>query len=494
MSTQKISGILLLVAIVLNMPACGTARSTAPADPPVLSATPLPSVTEDVPLPSVSPSQEGSPAEVVFDPSTANTVLSEDVLEEIRYYGGGGGPLAGFNMNFCQNEGQPTLAFGLTQMTDVEISKGYYSPISVTCGWQIDEQVTVTITNPEGQTYVQSEAGSPESRFDNGLITGYYVAVTWLPYEVLQSQAASSSDLFTLHGIEPIMPGDYQIQFDGQSGSVHMTIQVTPTTQGRAERSSSGGIILFGFAPDEHVRVIYYPDQQPPIWHEYQVGSNGELWIKEFPDGGSYVVFSERFGYITTMLGSTSALKCGNALPTRTQPGRWLHLATFLQGEGLPLHTMPDSSSSITSTFPYELPQGPYVLTISEPTCGENSTWWKVRTLDNQIGWAMESNEHSYYLVDEFGPSLFLDCQGEFVTGQAVRVTFTDGEPLNVRQAPDLSASILDKIPEGTRLIVRDGPTCTSDNTIWWHIEADTGISGWVAQGNGDVYYLEAWR
>jgi hypothetical protein len=416
-------------------------------------------------------------------------------LEEIRYYGGGGGPLAGFNMNFCQNEGQPTLAFRLAEITDMEILNNYHSPIVVTCGWQMDEQVTVTITNPGGQVYVQNETTSPEFKFDDDSVAGHYVALLWLPREIIQSEADNSSDLFRLHGIYQILPGAYQIKYEGRSGSVQTTIDIRTAPGGKATNSTSGGIILFDFEPNETIRIFYYPEEQPPVWHEYQIGSNGQLWIKEFPGSGANAILSLRSGELTTLPGPTSALNCGNALPTRTQRGRWLYMATFLRGEGLPLYAMPDSSSSITSIFPYESPRGHYVLAISEPTCGANSTWWKVQTLDNQIGWAMESDEHSYYLIDEFGPRLLSqDCDAEFVMGQAVRVTFTDGKPLNLRQAPDLSASILEKIPEGTRLIVRDGPRCTSDNTIWWHIEADTGISGWVAQGNGDVYFLEAWR
>jgi len=494
---------MFFVAFILNVPACGASPATLAVNPPVVSTIPVPSLAQGVAPTSMPASEEAtkepaltltSPSEVVFDLSNANTVLPEDVLEEIRYYGGGGGPIAGFNMNFCQNEEKPTLIFELTQMTDVEISNGSYSPISVTCGWQKDEQVTVTMINPEGQIYVQNEAASPEYRFADASIKGYYVALLDMPVEVTRSEASNTSDLFMLHGIDQIMLGSYQIQFEGQSGSVQTTIQITGTTQGRVERSSSGGLILFGFVPNERVRIIFYPDQQPPIWHEYQVGPNGELWIKEFPDGGTYAIFGERSGYITTLWGSTSALKCGDALPTRTQPGRWLYLATFLKGEGLPLHTMPDSASPITAIFPYESPQGSYVLTISEPSCGENSTWWKVQTVDNQIGWAMESDEHSYYLIDEFGPSFVQDCEGEFVVGQSVRVTFTDGKPLNLRQTPELSAPILDKIPEGTKLIIKDGPRCASDHTVWWYIEMDAGHSGWVAQGNGDVYYLEPWR
>ena len=119
--------------------------------------------------------------------------------------------------------------------------------------------------------------------------------------------------------------------------------------------------------------------------------------------------------------------------------------------------------------------------------------------MDNQVGWAMESDEHSYYW-DYFDERSSPGCtlKSKFAVGEVVRVTNTDGEPLDLQQTPELSTTILASIPEGTRLIIRDGPQCGAENIRWWYVETDAHLSGWIAEGTRkdgkDTYYLEPWR
>jgi hypothetical protein len=451
----------------------------------------LPTLTATIPT---LPSEIAEP--VVFDPASANTVLPDEILQEVTYYpGGGGGP---DDLFYCHNEKEPTLVLGLNEATDLEISKAYLPFIFVTCGWQENEQVTITIINPEGQSFQQTSSPAPDPpAYASGPLKGYWVGQPAFPMEILQGKAGDSSDLFRLHGIVRVMPGTYQLQFEGQSGSVRTSVQVIRTDQARAEISSQGGIILFGLAPNERVQIIYYPEQGEPAWNEYQTVSNGQLWIKELPPG-LYSFFGEISGYIGNAGGfGPATLKCGNALPTRTGPGDFPRLAAFLKETGLPLYREPDLNSLLMAVFSYESPRGPYVFTISQPICVENSTWWKVRTMDNQVGWVMESDEQSYYFEDGFS-SPDCDVTSKFVIGEVVRVTMTDGKPLNLQQTPERSTSILAEIPEGTRLTIRDGPQCGTENTRWWYVETDTNLSGWVAEGtrrnSQDIYYLEPWR
>ncbi len=74
--------------------------------------------------------------------------------------------------------------------------------------------------------------------------------------------------------------------------------------------------------------------------------------------------------------------------------------------------------------------------------------------------------------------------------GSVARVTFTDGQPLNVRNSP--GGTRLGQMPEGTDFTIIGGPECQGGYT-WWQMQR-TGagaITGWVAEGDNDSYFIE---
>lgn len=82
--------------------------------------------------------------------------------------------------------------------------------------------------------------------------------------------------------------------------------------------------------------------------------------------------------------------------------------------------------------------------------------------------------------------------------GEVVRVTFTDGLPLRVRETPVVNnTNIITQIQEGTQMTVIDGPRCapipdTGSSFVFWKIEVTaTGLTGWVAEGDSSAYYIE---
>lgn len=88
-----------------------------------------------------------------------------------------------------------------------------------------------------------------------------------------------------------------------------------------------------------------------------------------------------------------------------------------------------------------------------------------------------------------------LNCPNALATRLAVasraRVTFTDGTPLRVREAPGKSARVLKTIPEGTEVFILEGPQCKDDG-VWWRMQTSNGsVNGWVMEGEKGVYYLE---
>jgi hypothetical protein len=423
---------------------------------------------------------------VVFDLVNANTILPEGVLEEIMYYGAGGGR-GPVGLHYCQNESEPTITLGLSQITDMELSTLGLEPLYIICGWQENEQVKITVIGSDGKRQIENEKSFPDFWVGNEPNSGFYVEV--------------------LSGIFDFVPGEYQIHVEGQSGNVFTNLKVVDSKSKQVNYETEGKIALSGFEPNDLVSIIYYPKGKPPVWQSFQIGESGNLLVEYEPeadrkDRGFYAIFSRNSGYITTVprnQRTTSPVECGKALPTRldSRYSEWLYLAPFLKGEGLNLYAKPVSKESGSQIFPYDSPNGPYVRVLSGPVCGENSTWWKIQTASNQVGWAMESDEHSYYFL---GSSLSSTtnlgsskCSTNLVPGQAVRVTFTDGAPMNVRQAPNLSADILNKIPEGTRLFIRDGPSCEDSHT-WWYVETEGGDLGWAVEGLDQTLYLEAWK
>lgn len=60
-----------------------------------------------------------------------------------------------------------------------------------------------------------------------------------------------------------------------------------------------------------------------------------------------------------------------------------------------------------------------------------------------------------------------------------VRVVGTDGAALRARVEPSRGAAVTARFPEGTRLIVLDGPR-ENDGLVWWRVQGDIG-EGWCA-------------
>ncbi len=76
--------------------------------------------------------------------------------------------------------------------------------------------------------------------------------------------------------------------------------------------------------------------------------------------------------------------------------------------------------------------------------------------------------------------------------GMQGSVSFTaSGDPLRVRQDPGLVGNYLTQLYNGAKFTVVDGPQ-TVDSYVWWKITTDDNkVSGWVAEGANDEYYIE---
>jgi hypothetical protein len=72
--------------------------------------------------------------------------------------------------------------------------------------------------------------------------------------------------------------------------------------------------------------------------------------------------------------------------------------------------------------------------------------------------------------------------------GQQARIA--PGVPSIVRAQPALTAEQVAEIPAGGSFAMVEGPVCGDDGLTWWQIQSDD-VMGWIAQGEGGVYYVE---
>ncbi|MDZ4764144.1 MAG: SH3 domain-containing protein [Chloroflexota bacterium] len=90
-------------------------------------------------------------------------------------------------------------------------------------------------------------------------------------------------------------------------------------------------------------------------------------------------------------------------------------------------------------------------------------------------------------------PSPTPGCPGSLrerlIVRERGRVVFGDERPLNVRAGPATSYDIIGQIEPGGVFVVVEGTACSARYT--WYRVARGSLSGWIAEGDGDAYFVE---
>jgi photosystem II stability/assembly factor-like uncharacterized protein len=114
-------------------------------------------------------------------------------------------------------------------------------------------------------------------------------------------------------------------------------------------------------------------------------------------------------------------------------------------------------------------------------TADGGATWEEITPI---IGQALGRPAGPVVLCPDVPPSRVAE-------GFLTRVTYTDGSSLAIRTEAGLSTGErIDYLPEGTRMTILDGPVC-ADDFAWWQVETADGLTGWVAEGDWEAYFLE---
>lgn len=78
------------------------------------------------------------------------------------------------------------------------------------------------------------------------------------------------------------------------------------------------------------------------------------------------------------------------------------------------------------------------------------------------------------------------------IAGQTARVVPSNGIGNNLRASFSAGATALGVLADGEIVTVAGGPTC-AENLNWWQVRRWSGQTGYTAEGNAGVYWLEPW-
>lgn len=137
-----------------------------------------------------------------------------------------------------------------------------------------------------------------------------------------------------------------------------------------------------------------------------------------------------------------------------------------------------------------EIQPGEVVEILDGPVCNYGWVIWKVRTTRYEIGWTPETNGKDYWILPLATRQFCSNAlASRLIIGGIAFVMEESNLPNRVRSGPNTSATIIDRIQPGEKMLVLDGPKC-GEGGNWWFVQSlRTGITGWTMEGT-TKYYL----
>ena len=365
--------------IILIIIACGMY--------PQKSGEPIPNIASTESQNIKSPTMQRTDSYAEFNLSSANDVLPSDILEEVSFFGGGGG-------SYCYGLEpylEPTITY---DPTDEELmSRSSF----VTCGWKKDETLRGAIQFPNGKIVISKvQTGEDQGSF----------------YGVLELEPNVN---------DPI--GLYNFTIEGETGILKSNAYIRAPDGPRLVQIEDSRIFLTGFLPHEIVRLVYYErndkgDGTFAGWQEYQVDRMGQLEIMvSLPRRDDLVVvgplsgevhlfhlgpFGGSFDFIGESILEHSSdtvisysrehyLDCPSNIASRSR----LHEAmkAYIVGNESFLFANPRQDARVI----LGLSVGTEIFISSGTYCSGNLMWWKAYP-DQIGGYIVEFDGKSYYL------------------------------------------------------------------------------------------------
>jgi hypothetical protein len=341
---------------------------------------------------------------VNFSVSNSNHTSPSDVLREVFFAPTGGESDSDDDGKFCTPE-TSTFLIGTSEiMQDITIKS---------CGWEPNEAVTLTVTAPNGVSQILTQ--EPAYSADKNR---YFVEFT-----------------FTTGISEPT--GTYVFELTNSHHSVTESVKLSRPEGGRIKKAD-GGLLIYNFAPTEHVRLFAYRMHNHVCalegWIELTTNPEGQALVKIDPTMKVYYSGASDEGARTSGDVFLAAENSISFRPVGDITGEVID--NDLLCDSVVIHTEEDQPGSVA--------------------CGNAP-------------------------------------QPRLLHASSARVTFSNGVNVSVRSGPGTSYKKIDSLPEGTKMYMRSAPTC-ADGYIWWKVAIGKKLEGWVAEGEPGNYFIEPWQ
>ena len=452
------------------------------AQPAISPVTP----TSSAPAPSTLTPESGqaplSEIPVVdFSLPSTNNVLPTDILEEIGYYAGGGGP----DYSICT---EPRIAM---DPSDAELMtlNGF-----VVCGYPTDQVLVGKILYPDGRMVTENVKPLPSGG------ETYFAELTFKP----------KID-------DPV--GVYTFSLESADGKFESNAYYRKPDGVRVFKLDNTHLLLYGFAPHEFVNLYYYrangASWQFESWKDYQVDQAGQLVVSvsigqaegEFDNNQlgvygwsfTFIAIGEKTGEVPlyhngplggnfTLLGGSISgqdktpasinLKCS---AEQLDQGRLLVGYHAIVVKPIGIFANPRSGARQIDT----VPANSMIYVFLGPYCDGSQIWWRVDT-DVGTGYVLEKDNEYFIEPLSLAADFCGGLQSTYTKGDWIKVVFPDDADMNVREKAGFSGNIIFTLPRESYLQIKDGPQCV-DGTIWWHI-TDYSDSGWIAEYQNGVH------
>ncbi|PKN94162.1 MAG: hypothetical protein CVU44_07105 [Chloroflexi bacterium HGW-Chloroflexi-6] len=486
-----------LLLAACSMPGPATEAPLAPTLP-VEGDTPQPATGVPLRPPKVATSTAtlapSGPED--FSTENLNDVPPDGILEEIVSLGFGGvDPLCLFPY------AEPTIA------SDPEDTELMMEAEMVTCGWADGDELTFTVTYPNGR-----QAGGKKVVDESGRGSFSYRPALDAP------------------------EGLYRFEITGRRLKFESNVYFRAPVVPRFYALNEGQLLFNNFQPNEKIRLFLYFDSLGVYvfqgWQEFEMDANGQLLLNA-PAAEGYFFAQTESGLELPLTSSDLEQKSfqmnraislsadSRAKLQALEASSRAHLACpagFVSridpnaGQVHPigrawLYANPRATArQVLSLDPGQALE---IASVSPMVCADGRGWRMVyvyvETPSGTLaysGYVIEIDENQTHQIE---PGIALDptptpppsCPGSLTSRLAVdaraRVAFTDGSNMRIRAKPGFTQDTLRTVPEGTLLAITGGPMCV-DNTTWWRIRTRDGFDGWMAEYKGDVYLVEPFQ
>jgi hypothetical protein len=155
---------------------------------------------------------------------------------------------------------------------------------------------------------------------------------------------------------------------------------------------------------------------------------------------------------------------------------------------GVNVRNLPSLSGGIVNYYT----EGQVLHITDGPVCASGYNWWRVEGAGNP-GWVIEGRPGRYFLSAAIPtPDASAICFAPLALNVGGRTRAQTG--VEVHTNPGMSSLVVTVAALGTMMDLRGGPVC-ADNVNWWPVRLpfnNTTITGWVAEGYPDNYWLAA--